>query len=606
MEVIKEDKSTQLRNLIRKIQKAKIRKSKFTPETQNKKNILNETPSINDEKNNIGEKALDGFQKLKEDTKNSETSKYYLSLIESLHQKECGEFARFESVRNYLMDGEPLLIEDKEYLDQQKKKLIITSDADEEFDFKINFGTCKDSSEPQTILIDDIETNPTHNFNSLAQTISHIIKDSTPHFTIGIYGEWGTGKTTLMKSIERHVLEEGITMREQKIFPIWFNAWQYEHEENLASLSLLKTVAYELANHQKFGGMSKTILNGLTITGKDLIQDISLKMLSNKENIDDELENMMDFLNGLARDSIYFEGLKKIKSQMQQIRESEGKDYRIVVFIDDLDRCSPEKALQVLESIKLFLDIEGFVFVIGLSHKSVTNLISHAYKITGVKGEDYLKKIIQIPIKIPTWYEENIVDLIENKITKNLHEEYTNFLRQNSAMVAKVVEYNPRQLKRFINNVIIAFETFTNKKKSSEIKFNEIFLVKILKAEWPDFYKQISSDNYFRDIVRWMVYRPKQLKKYFKYIEKPTDEEAFDQRSKRLSFLNKLSTTTNERITPNQIDILADFENDTWIFFEHVQDVMFGIEDWNVIDKVMDVVEEFSYDLPIASNKSKE
>jgi predicted KAP-like P-loop ATPase len=46
----------------------------------------------------------------------------------------------------------------------------------------------------------------------------------------------------------------------------------------------------------------------------------------------------------------------------------------------------------------------------------VTQLITHEYKTTGVKGEDYIKKIIQIPIKIPTWSKESIIDLIENKI----------------------------------------------------------------------------------------------------------------------------------------------------------------------------------------------
>ena len=53
------------------------------------------------------------------------------------------------------------------------------------------------------------------------------------------------------------------------------------------------------------------------------------------------------------------------------------------------------------------------------------------------------------------------------------------------------------------------------------------------------------------------------------------------------------------------IDILSDFDNDTWIFFDNVKDVLFGIENWKIIDSVMDVVEEFSYDLPIGANKSK-
>src|SRR3989337_475904 len=156
------------------------------------------------------------------------------------------------------------------------------------------------------------------------------------------------------------------------------------------------------------------------------------------------------------------EHLSKSSIKMTTLK-SGGKDFRVVIFIDDLDRCSPDKALEILESIKLFLGMEGFIFVVGLSYKTVTELITKAYTATGVKGEDYIKKIIQIPIKIPTWSQESILDLIENKIKKNLHEEYTDFLSQNSDMIARVVDYNPRQLKRFVNNVIIAFETFAGK-----------------------------------------------------------------------------------------------------------------------------------------------
>ena len=78
-------------------------------------------------------------------------------------------------------------------------------------------------------------------------------------------------------------------------------------------------------------------------------------------------------------------------------------------------------------------------------------------------------------------------------------------------MVASVVDYNPRQLKRFINNVIIAFETFTNPTDASAIKFNEIFLVKILKAEWPDFYKELSHKRI--DSIR------EEIRELVKYLE---------------------------------------------------------------------------------------
>ena len=70
--------------------------------------------------------------------------------------------------------------------------------------------------------------------------------------------------------------------------------------------------------------------------------------------------------------------------------------------------------------------------------------------------------------------------------------------------------------------------------------------------------------------------------------------------------MKKLSEKSDGQIDSNQIGILSDFDYDTWIFFENVQEVLYGISDWKVINNVMDVVEEFSYDLPIGSNKSKD
>jgi len=525
-------------------------------------------------------------------------------MIEQMHQKKIGDFSRLESIKNYLMVGQPLLQEDRIYLKEQSKQLETTVSTNDEPNQEIKSKKRSSPLKPQAILIDDVEKTPTHDFNSLSNTISNIIRNSIPHFTIGIYGEWGTGKTTLMKSIERN-LSENQENNEQSFLPIWFNAWKYEREDCLATVSLLKTVGYVMANHEIFDSLSKAIFKGLTIVGKDMIQQIAMQAVSKTQQVaDEEIEVKMDYLNKLYRDSVYYEGLDKIKKEMESIREQKG-DYRVVIFIDDLDRCSPVKALEVLESIKLFLDIEGFVFVIGLSHKTITQLISKVYSSTGVKGEDYIKKIIQIPIKIPSWSKESIIDLINNSIITSLNSDYTKFLCENSDMIAKVVDYNPRQLKRFINNVIIAFETFASKQGSPEIQFNEIFLVKILKSEWPDLYHEFVHNKDFREIVKWMMTRPKDLRKYFKYIGTLTDEFPAEKKNKRILLLSKLSEFTKGRIDSNQIDILSDFDNDTWMFFDNIKDVLFGIESWKVIDSVMDVVEEFSYDLPIGSKKSK-
>jgi len=608
MELFKEDKFSKWKHILKKLYNTKTVDSKRLDSIETK--LENDQTPFSSDINYLEEK----YQQMKDsETKPNQTSQKdekkpnfdnELHLIEQLHEKEIGDFSRLESIKNYLMDEQPLLHEDSVYLKQKNEQLKKALGL-EEFNLEDKSKTRTQPLAPQAILIDDIEDMPTHDFDSLSRTIANIIRNSIPHFTIGIYGEWGTGKTTLMKSIEKKLSSNGGQEKTQTFLPIWFNAWKYEREENLASVSLMKTVGYAMANHNIFDQLSKIIFKGLTIVSKDVMQQIAMQAVSQRREIaDEEIEEKMDYLNTLYRDSVYYEGLDKIKAQMASIRKESG-DHRVIVFIDDLDRCSPIKALEVLESIKLFLDMEGFIFVIGLSHKTVTHLITQAYKMTGVKGDDYIKKIIQIPIKIPSWTKESIVDLINNTISSRLNSDYTKFLRQNSAMIAKVVDYNPRQLKRFINNVIVAFETFACKQGSPEIQFNEIFLVKILKSEWPDFYREFVNNKDFREIVKWMLTRPKDLRKYFKYIKTFSEELPSEQRVKRISFLGKLSEYTNGRIDSNLIDILADFDNDTWMFVDNVKSVMFSIGDWKVIDSVMDIVEEFSYDLPIASQKEK-
>jgi len=77
-------------------------------------------------------------------------------------------------------------------------------------------------------------------------------------------------------------------------------------------------------------------------------------------------------------------------------------------------------------------------------------------------------------------------------------------------------------------------------------------------------------------------------------------------KQQRFLMLNKISERTNGKIDDRQVEILSDFDFETWIFFSHCNKVLCGIEDWNVINTVMNVVEEIPYDLPVGSaNSSK-
>jgi predicted KAP-like P-loop ATPase len=78
---------------------------------------------------------------------------------------------------------------------------------------------------------------------------------------------------------------------------------------------------------------------------------------------------------------------------------------KLVVFIDDLDRCKPEKAAEIFEFIKVFLDIPGIVFILGLSDKVIERALRERYRYLegDFSASDYVKKIVQLPVDIPLW-----------------------------------------------------------------------------------------------------------------------------------------------------------------------------------------------------------
>jgi predicted KAP-like P-loop ATPase len=95
-----------------------------------------------------------------------------------------------------------------------------------------------------------------------------------------------------------------------------------------------------------------------------------------------------------------------------------------VVFIDDLDRCLPEKAVQTLELIKTVFNVESFAFVLALDDEVIERGIGHCYKDyelqdkkpkMPITGFEYLEKIVHLPFRLPELTREQAMDLIRIK-----------------------------------------------------------------------------------------------------------------------------------------------------------------------------------------------
>lgn len=117
-----------------------------------------------------------------------------------------------------------------------------------------------DSLDSEHNIIKVITDEPTDedvlDFKNYSRKIADIIANSTPRFAIGVFGGWGTGKTSLMQMTKK-VLEGN-----NKIITVWFDAWRYEREQNLAVIPFLRTIklaldASEKSKEKKMGRRQK-------------------------------------------------------------------------------------------------------------------------------------------------------------------------------------------------------------------------------------------------------------------------------------------------------------------------------------------------------------
>ncbi len=421
------------------------------------------------------------------------------------------------------------------------------------------------------IITDDVSIKPILDFNLYKDAIKRIITKSFPKFTIGIFGDWGTGKTTLMNTIDKDLREEN------NIITVRFESWRYEREDQFALIPLLKTIAFAFPeNEEKYQPLKQKLKRGATNVLKKM-PDILLPSLAGKflgDKAEEITENMINSFRGefnkkvellaeVDRDTLYFDGFEDIGNEIKNLRQREP-DFRIVVFVDDLDRCSPMKTLEVLESIKVFLGMEGFIYILGLSHDIISKLIDLAYEKSGVTGEHYIKKIIQIPINLPKWNDKDIKNLINYLLEEGIVEDnYKKIIKDNIDLILLATEQNPREIKRFLNNFIVAFEIF-----STMPNFNpkELLIVQALQLRWNNFYNLIiKSEKYLID----------ELKKYVKY----NDEE-------RLKLL-ELDDNEEEKNKDHDLrirKILRNFKTDSdlWLFLTKNINILTKINDWSI------------------------
>jgi hypothetical protein len=367
------------------------------------------------------------------------------------------------------------------------------------------------------ILLDTAASRPGLGFGEAALALGELVLNSPPQFAVGIFGVWGSGKTTLMRAIEHRVAAEASAV------PIWFNAWRYEREEHLI-VPMLDTLreallAWAMAHPadpaategkaRKAASMvakaARAIVAGLALKGRligvEASFDASKALTAWQRDATKEDDSLAD-----DPQSFYHASFRALEAAMKDFVGEHG-ERRIIVFIDDLDRCLPENALEVLESTKLFFDLPGFVFVVGLDHGVIERAVAAKYSNspsadgrTPVPGTDYVKKIFQVQFAVPRVVEEQLERFVA-VIAEGLPPDQAADIRDRATPHLRFLtidgSVNPREVKRYLNDYTVQLRMLEKKLGSVGEPNADVVLTLLtmsFHADWRTLYDHLVLD----------------------------------------------------------------------------------------------------------------
>jgi len=380
-------------------------------------------------------------------------------------------------------------------------------------------------------------------FRTFAKEISEFIKQLKTPFCMGIYGGWGTGKTTLMK------FTKNILAKDDLVSTIWFDSWKYEKYCNLL-FPLICEIEKQSPNSKKTAHsfVGETIVPGILDVSNQVIEYGSKRFLGEKVDFKKLYGNLKNRLSFETREN--FERQRNIEEEFKKTIEKLFQEKeKVIIFIDDLDRCLPEKVIELLESIKLYLMKEKnkTIYVLGLDDKIISSAISEKYG--NLKDNDinnYLDKMIQFNIRLPM---RNAFKLIEYLVKSNINLVKDKGLLRRRKMIADTIYQvlyveircsNPRKIKRIIFQLFFILsknlrknlipkeldDVDYDKKHQLLRKFPNILLYYLIilffKEYYHDFYYSLVKEDYSAIITNYKL-----IKIYNKFKMIPRKEEDF-------------------------------------------------------------------------------
>jgi KAP family P-loop domain len=342
-------------------------------------------------------------------------------------------------------------------------------------------------------LLDD---NPTYEdslgFASTADVIVTAIKNASRRpLTIGVFGGWGSGKTSLMQMVEASLKKGGIKT-------VWFNAWKYSGKEVVWN-ALIQTVLLAMKSDpdvqaSRYEDFRDRVLS-VSLSLAKYAAKVGTRLIPGGIIREGDVDDLWAALSSDVKDGSLFEFMNRFEAEFGRLVGEYVGDAYLVVFIDDLDRCLPENAIEVMEALKLYLDRANCVFVIGIEPSIIEAAITLRYGASSnLSASMYLEKIIQLPIAVPRVRTAAGLKLISSGAEGFSPEQKEQFFR----LIRIGMDRNPRRIKRFANAYAVALSGVPERPAKERLVLAKVLLVQM---RFPDFYRELTrSPGLIKDL----------------------------------------------------------------------------------------------------------
>ncbi len=216
-----------------------------------------------------------------------------------------------------------------------------------------------------------------------ADILTDRVENGISPYTISVNGGWGTGKTFLLQRWRQQ-------LKRDKYKAIYYNAWEDDFCAN-PLVSIIGQIAIEI----KGDGLDSLIADVKEVAKPFFVKKILGYVHLTKEELQSTIDNTIDeYLEQIAQ-------IKKLKESLEKLTtaiKSKNKNKPLIFIVDELDRCRPTFAIEVLERIKHLFNIPNIIFVLGMNRTELEKSIKHVYG--DIKSEEYLRRFYDIDLTL--------------------------------------------------------------------------------------------------------------------------------------------------------------------------------------------------------------